>query len=1027
MNDNLQEQQKNSESDSNNNIFISICDEENERENSLGEGTIQQKQKQQQPQILSTLATFGSDTNGNRKEQMTKEELECIGCQRETEGTAKTMLAESIKEITPQSEEHGAGIESASTTSVTTSQLLAAAYAHFIAKQCEQSQDNYDQHILRQQQQEMLRQNESNIRQREHKVAAELLSRHLQQHGLFLQQLKSQLQFSTADTFPPLQTQTTLGLNSLNSTSTTMPANHSNTSLDIEKNFLSSSALAVSEHRSKGLASDQTENNTIGNTSNNSTLASENLQQLLLATSLLLRQQQANNKSTITEVTPLSTAGSQSVGISAFNQLNELRQQLLGINSSAANKAATGRLLEQLFVNPSIGNKSAATQVFTPQQFPQVSPLAIAELLRQRALIQQSKQHQAVSPPPPLVIHRRVGRPPKHTSTLFQPQHLPGLLIPSETIQPKQVHNQPTQKRPALCPGRRVPTSSDPCQTIVTFLLTYNVSPDIDFSRKAIESLIKRLRDKREELDWFIQTVVEDGARPSQCITIPRTLDGRLQVAGRKGLFSFYILLIRIKLFIRVSSRCLCTYLPLGVYFCNSSINLIFTFRDLHKNEIKHSSICQAAFDMKCDSVCVNPYHYERVVPISVGKCGLGVDSDESSPISANGSCYASGEEICHSNTVSSKNCYASPIARDIVPSSTFPSSPAKKSSPPGSDVSLTSHNQLLANMNKGLLIPMPLSFQQQQLAQKHLDRKRSACYDTQQFTMDCIKSKSTLVDDIVKIKKQRLNAEEKTNGAHNVILPTVTGFASDTPRITVSYHEWGSLLLPRRSFYGSAVHCGTRDAGDAKEFFQIGCGKIMTMGDRSETEFSPLKSQQLIDARKQIGLGLVLESNDDGELFLTSYARRPLLVQSYYLDRAMRSAMDAERIKHTIFPKATIKIFDLWQSFRLMCQLRVQKRRNSSVDGMPGISQDSFTFLNRLCDVRISFGVQHSHNLVDEGDGCDLLESSPCSMEIHMGRAKRILEKLIERPELANRFTIANNSGVRPVKKFVDGIGTSV
>ncbi|KAI6239405.1 Mothers against decapentaplegic-like protein [Aphelenchoides fujianensis] len=40
----------------------------------------------------------------------------------------------------------------------------------------------------------------------------------------------------------------------------------------------------------------------------------------------------------------------------------------------------------------------------------------------------------------------------------------------------------------------------------------------------------------------------------------------------------------------------------------------VFRWPDLHKNEIKHNNLCLAAFDMKCDSVCVNPYHYQRVV-----------------------------------------------------------------------------------------------------------------------------------------------------------------------------------------------------------------------------------------------------------------------------------------------------------------------------------------------------------------------------------------------------------------------------
>lgn len=46
----------------------------------------------------------------------------------------------------------------------------------------------------------------------------------------------------------------------------------------------------------------------------------------------------------------------------------------------------------------------------------------------------------------------------------------------------------------------------------------------------------------------------------------------------------------------------------------------IWRWPDLHKNELKHQKYCQFAFDLKQDCVCVNPYHYERVVSPGIGK-----------------------------------------------------------------------------------------------------------------------------------------------------------------------------------------------------------------------------------------------------------------------------------------------------------------------------------------------------------------------------------------------------------------------
>ena len=75
------------------------------------------------------------------------------------------------------------------------------------------------------------------------------------------------------------------------------------------------------------------------------------------------------------------------------------------------------------------------------------------------------------------------------------------------------------------------PTSSDACLSIVHSLMCHRQGGESEsFSKRAIESLVKKLKEKRDELDSLITAVTTSGAHPTKCVTIPRTLDGRLQV-----------------------------------------------------------------------------------------------------------------------------------------------------------------------------------------------------------------------------------------------------------------------------------------------------------------------------------------------------------------------------------------------------------------------------------------------------------------------------------------------------------------
>ena len=105
---------------------------------------------------------------------------------------------------------------------------------------------------------------------------------------------------------------------------------------------------------------------------------------------------------------------------------------------------------------------------------------------------------------------------------------------------------------------------------------------DDRWAEKAIDSLVKKLKKQKGSLEELEKALSQPNT-PTKCVTIPRSLDGRLQVSHRKGL-------------------------P-HVIYCR-----VWRWPDLQSHhELKPLDVCEFAYSRGKKEVCINPYHYKRV------------------------------------------------------------------------------------------------------------------------------------------------------------------------------------------------------------------------------------------------------------------------------------------------------------------------------------------------------------------------------------------------------------------------------
>ncbi|KAI8503350.1 Mothers against decapentaplegic 4 [Branchiostoma belcheri] len=536
-------------------------------------------------------------------------------------------------------------------------------------------------------------------------------------------------------------------------------------------------------------------------------------------------------------------------------------------------------------------------------------------------------------------------------------------------------------------------TSNDACLSIVHSLMCHRQGGETEtFAKRAIESLVKKLKEKKDELDSLITAITTNGAHPSKCVTIQRTLDGRLQVAGRK-------------------------VFPHVIYA------KIWRWPDLHKNELKHVKYCKFAFDIKADYVCVNPYHYERVVSPAIDLSGLTLQ--HTAPPSR-----LVKDEFVHECVQVEGNQYNTPGTSDSSQSiQTIQHTSNHTQSRPDSfphPMLSTPHSVSSA------AAPVTNGFGMSHSDPNGLNRPGPSMvgFGTPPHSDGVFAYIAGPSGPGQQAPPQQAPPQQATPGPSTLETTTVstqpsTPFRSNTTtwagNNTATYTQnmapEGSLAPPPYWAGGggnSQLHSNAALANmplssrpgpeywcsiayfemdvQVGEIFKVpsSCPTVTVDGYTDPSGIDRFCLGQLSNvhrteaserARLHIGKGVQLDLRGEGDVWVRCLSDHAVFVQSYYLDReAGRAPGDAV---HKIYPSAYIK--GLWEgslppSVRVLSDLGLSSAASIGVDD-----------LRRLCILRMSFV---------KGWGPDYprqsIKQTPCWIEIHLHRALQLLDEVL-------------------------------